>query len=54
MLQENPALQPKYDMLCKQQEQIDALKAGGAKKIPAKLIIDPYRLAYEKAQGMVE
>jgi len=52
-LSENPSLQPEYDALCQQQKQIDDLKAAG-KKVPLRLIIDPYRRAYMKAQGMTE
>jgi multiple sugar transport system substrate-binding protein len=52
-LTENPSLQPQYDALCQQQKQIDDLKAAG-KKVPLSLIIDPYRRAYMKAQGMTE
>ena len=52
-LDENPALQMEYDALCQQQKQIDDLKAAG-KKVPLKLIIDPYRRAYMAANGMTE
>jgi hypothetical protein len=46
-------MQPRYDALCKQQQQIDQLKAAG-KKIPLKLIIDPFCRAYEQSLGMTE
>jgi multiple sugar transport system substrate-binding protein len=52
-LNENPSLRPQYDALCRQQKQIDELKAAG-KKVPLSLIIDPYRRAHMQAQGLTE
>jgi multiple sugar transport system substrate-binding protein len=52
-LLENPSLQPQYDALCKQQKQIDELKAAG-KKVPLNLILDPFRRAYMTAHHQTE
>lgn len=52
-LSENPKLKPQYDKLCEAQKQIDELRAAG-KKVPAKLITNPFYLRYYKIKGWLE
>ena len=52
-LSESPALQPKYDQLCEDQKKIDQLRAAG-RKVPAKLISNPFYLRYYRTQGWLE
>ncbi|MFG0250101.1 MAG: hypothetical protein ACF8OB_14530, partial [Phycisphaeraceae bacterium JB051] len=52
-LEENPGIKPQYDQARADQKKIDELKAAG-KKIPAKLIQNPFYLRYYKVKGMLE
>lgn len=49
-LDENPELKTRYDQLCADQKQIDELRSAG-KKVPAKLITNPFYLRYYRVQG---
>jgi multiple sugar transport system substrate-binding protein len=52
-LEENPELKAQYDKARADQKIIDELKTAG-KKIPARLIQNPYYLRYYKVNGMLE
>ena len=52
-LQQRPALQARYDELCKVQEQIDELRSKG-KKVPLSMISNPFHRAYYQFKGWSE
>lgn len=52
-LEEHVHLRDLYEQFSKDQETIDQLRAEG-KKVPARLIRNPYHLAYYRAQGWLE
>lgn len=52
-LAEEPGLRPMYDRLVTQQQEIDRLRAEG-KKVPVRLIANPFYRRYYAAQGWLE